>query len=820
MSWQLSTHELRSAWRNVRSRSWRAVLPMVLLALTLATNTVIFSLADSAVFRRVPFDRPEQLVQINREVARIPRGDPFLSATLMDEWRQQTDIFSGVHGYLTKTLFVVGTGEVEMVHTVDVTVGLVELLGTRPAWGRSFEPGDERQIALQPVLIAYELARGRFGSPERALGQRLATSGEPLVVVGVMASNFRFPDQRAKIWRALDPRGPLAGGYAGTRSIARLAPGVSPDRAAAVMAARSEAVAAAAGARRPYVARPAAPDITAVSPEQRRQFLLLFGAAVCLLLIACANVASVELAGALERAHAAGIQLALGATRASLARIAAIEGAIVTVNATGMAAVIARWATDAVSMTAPASLVRRLGANPLDLDDRALLFMAAAGSTAWLLGSLPVVFFAVRADVLAILKLEGSAAATSRGSARIRRLLTAGQVALSVVLLVAGIGYLRSYAALNAQEKGFDSSRLLTVSLTIPPQRYATDAARSSLREQVLERLRALPGVVAASATSAPPMRGASWLVHRMELDDRPPIEDDVLVAELDVDPDYFSTLRIPLLAGRTLQAGDSATDMIVSETFAHRYWPGQDPVGRTYRRSATGSWRRVIGVVGHVRTEDDPPGGRNARVLQTYYLRQPAPSADPGAADVRRLSASGGVYGVLTLMARVDPVTRPADVQGAVRTIDHSLIVSVSWVNEVYASQFEERLVVTRLVSGFAALACLVAAAGIYGVMSFLVAHRSREIGIRVALGASKRDIGGLVLGSALKMVGAGALAGIAGSFVTGRWLRAQFYGVTPLDPLTITGVTIVVAGLALFATWRPARRATRLDPTALLRH
>lgn len=304
---------------------------VALLATDLAANTIIFSAADALVFHRVPFRVPERLVEIQRRSTKAGSpGGTSLTPALFDEWRRQTDLFEGVGGRLQKVLFLTAQGvEPDLVNAADITVGLLEVLGVRPRWGRSFVDGDDRQTDPQPVLLAWSLARERFGDPARAVGQVVETSAERLVVVGVMPAEFRYPDVNTRIWRALDPRGPLAQGYAGVFSIARLRPDRPTDIILRAIAERSVAVGQAAGAPTDYAAVAVPLHRRRAADDQRRTFFVLFGAAVCLLLTACANVASLELAGAVSRARTYAIQLALGASRASLVRTALAEGAFI-----------------------------------------------------------------------------------------------------------------------------------------------------------------------------------------------------------------------------------------------------------------------------------------------------------------------------------------------------------------------------------------------------------------------------------------------------------------------------------------------------------
>lgn len=665
------------------------------------------------------------------------------------------------------------------------------------------------------MVIAEPLALARFGDPATAVGKRIETTGEPLLVVGVTPTTFQFPDSAIRIWRPLDPRGPLTRNFAGVFSIARIAPGVSPELLARTMEQRSAQIGAAGAARGDYIAQPGPLRGTLLPAEQRRLFLTLLGAAACLLLIACANIASLELASAVHRARTYAIQLAVGASTTALARTALLEGVALIGTAVAGAVGLTYFASGALVTVFPPYLTRG-SVNPIDVDERTLLFMAGAAAIVWLLSSLPVVVYASRGSLLDLLKIEGHAVAASGGTGLVRRGLTVAEVALAVLLLTGSLVYVRSYLALVALDKGFDTSGVVTIGLSIPPQAYPSLADKRALAREAVERLRARPGVIAAADAPPPPSMGANYYVEQLELDDRPPVEEKIAIAELDVEPDYFSVLRIPIRSGRTFEAGEPATQVIVSETFARRYFPGGNAVGHRYRRDPRTPWRDIVGVAGYVRSSNDPPGSQSTTSFQTYVPRQPPP---PSPATARRLE-SGGSFGFLTLMARVDSRARATDLFQTVRGIDKRFILKLDFIEDVYARQFEDRLFIARIITSFGVLAFLIAAAGIYSVMAFLVAQRIREIGIRMALGADARRISRLVLGSSLRLVIAGAILGVAGAIAAGRSLQSQLFGVQATDPATLVIVTAGVIATALLATWQPARQAARVDPKLLLKN
>lgn len=306
--------------------------------------------------------------------------------------------------------------------------------------------------------------------------------------------------------------------------------------------------------------------------------------------------------------------------------------------------------------------------------------------------------------------------------------------------------------------------------------------------------------------------------IDRLEVDGQPPIDTDLRFPRLWVTADYFKVLQIPLLDGRMFESGDPPTNVIITEALARRLWPNASAIGRRFREEPGRPWNHVIGVVAHVRTLRDGTSGPD-QYFQLYVARQPPPPPPPVRSAAPRGNYAGPLYGFLTITARVDSRDRIADLFQTVRSVDARNILTLEFVDDQYARQFADRLLATRIISGFGLLAFLIAAAGIYGLMTFLVAARTREIGIRMALGAGKADIRALVIGSSARLVAAGAVAGIAAAIAASRWIQSQLYGVQALDPLSIGAVAAGVVVVALLATWRPAHRAANVDPTLRLR-
>jgi predicted permease len=807
------TSRVRTIWRGVRARGWRAIFSVALLTVALAANTVVFSAVDAFVFDRVPYPLASRLVEIaTRNPQTGAPGSPFATAGVLDEWARQRDVFASVQGYLHKNVFVTAA-DTSRVPIADVTPGLFDLLGARPRWGRPFTAADAAQPSPQIVIVSEGFARDHFGSASDAVGRTLATASQPMLIVGVMPGTFAFPNGATPIWRVMDPHGPLTAGFVGVFTIARLADGIPFEAARDLVQSRAAAVGAAAGSRRPYAAT-LTPLRMATGPEtQRRLFLVVLGTAVCLLLSACASVASVELAAAVSRARVYAIRLALGEGRASLIASAMGEGlAIVTVS-TLLAMFAAQAGAAVLSVSLPDAL--RFGTvNVIDVDRRALFYMAAAAVATWLAASLPVVLFAARANVAELLK-QGETGATVRGS-RLRQVMTVSEVAVSIVLLAGTLLYARTYIALAAVDKGFDTRNLAVVTVSVPMRLYPSNQVKREFAELAIDRLTASREIVSGMWGSPPPDVGGAFTAH-LQADDRPAAAEETTVGMMQVQPSYFSTLGIPLRQGRALSDTDDEHAAVISEDLARQLWPGVDPIGHRFRWDRYNAWRHVVGVAARVRNERDPPGVIDATTFQVYtpWPRVlPAPPPDRGAAS------NDGAYGFISMVVRVDSPARLAAVLRTVREMKPGGEVRAAMLDDEYAEAFQDRLFAATIIGAFGVLAFLLAGAGVYGVMAFLVASRAREIGIRMALGADSAAIRRLVVRSSAGLLAAGLALGSAIALSSSRLVRSQLFGVSPSDPVTWTIVVAAVAVIAVLATWRPTRAATRLDPSTLLRN
>ena len=805
-----SGSELRWAWRGIRARGGRAAIAASLLAVTLAANTLVFATADALVFNRVPYVEPDRLVEIHARDAR-GRSRNLLHIDTIDAWRAHADLFDGIHGFADRTTFLALDGRSEIESIVNVTPGLIEMLGIVPRWGRPLAAADTSSINPQVVVIAESLARVRFGDPWLAVGRQLETAVEPLLVVGVLPDSFRFPRSSVRIWRAFDPRGPLGQSARGSvQTIARLASGATLDGVRDALAARSASVATATGAD-PATVFVTAPLTLARNPHGPLPALLLV-AALCLLLTACANVVSLELAGAMGRARDYAVQLALGASRAAIARVAMLEGAMIIGAATAAGFVLAAAGASTLATLLPAS-IRFSTPNTLDTDGRALIFMTAVAGLTWLVAVLPVVFYASRPALVETLKIEGRAAAASRGGSVARRALTTVEVTLAVLLLATALLAIQNYRRIVAFDKGFDSARLGEIRMVLPPH-----VAGRQFSEQMLERVRAMPGVEGAMTGTAPPMFGESWGGVRLEVDGRVAVgEDGVSLVVARVPLEYFRVIGLPIKAGRGFAPGEPETNVVITEDFARRFWPEGSAIGRTLRAGAVDQPRQVIGVVPRLPSLEEALTGARVDRLAMFSLRPPAPPvlARPQPAT----AATGGLYSYASVVVRLDSRDRAGEVLRQVRALAPQYAVDFTWTDERYAEGLDAAMLAARIVGAFGLLAFVVSMAGVYAVIAVLVASRAREIGIRVALGAARSDIRRLVFGSGLRLVAAGAVLGLGGAYALALVARSQLAGIQPFDAVTYGAIAVAVGAAAAIAVWQPARQAARVDPAITLR-
>jgi predicted permease len=801
--------ELHWAWRGVRARGWRAAFVVALFGVVLAANTVVFSAADAFVFRTVPYPDGDRLAQIE-ELQRDGTTSNWLPVEVIEEWRTHRDLFAGVQAHQLRGSAYVNVGGVtELVAAEQVTPGLFELLGVLPRRGRPFVQADVEPGAPPVVVIGETIARRLFGTAESAIGQLLPAGKETPTIVGVMPASFRFPAANDAVWYPLSLEPDRRPGLLSTNraNIVRLAPGVRADDAAAAVAARGPAVARVMPPVQLQDGRTFQPGLDPLTVrslvEARRHtgaaliFAMLVGAAFCLLLIACSNVASLELAAAAQRARSQAVLAALGASRGSQMRTAIVESGLLLAGSVLVAILLAGWGTSVLSAGLTPSMSEAL-VNPIDLDPRALLAMLLAGAVALGATTLPAVRRLSRLAIFAALREDARVMPVTRAAARTRQALMSAQVALTVLLLAGGALYLQSYLARLAIDRGFDDRGLIT--LEVLP---AADAPLRGveLTNAVHDRIAAAPGVLAVGRADTLPPSTQAGVFGRVWIDEVEQPQWPMLSAYA-VDPGFFTATAMPVVAGRPFTTTDPPDHVVITERFARRFWPDGQAVGHRFRIQGGFSRLSSFTVAGVARDfRQDRLLRDTGEEVFVFYMRQPATYSP--ARFVVRLADEAMLPAVATLA----------------RSVAERSVVRTDTIAARYARLDGDKRLAASITSGFGLLALVVATAGIYGVMAFLVAGRRREIGIRMALGADRGAVQRLVFRSSLAAVVTGAAVGVAAALVAARWVASQLYGITATDPATYAAVCGLIVATALAATWLPARRAARVDPALTLR-
>lgn len=810
-----SFREVSWAWRGLRFRGWRGTLVVGLLALALAANSIVFAAADSFLFNRVPYRGANQLVELGH-LTRFG-WQPSVWPELVPVWRKQADLFADFQADdMGPRVYLTGDNDPRYVQSEEVTPGLFEMLGARPRWGRSFTADDVRSGAEPVVIVADELAAKEYGDARLAIGQKMLIDRRMVRIVGIMPSAFRFPSGQERIWTPLDlTTVPL---HFRVGSIARAAPG---QTLAAVSRAVGDRAPAFDSLLRPEnqprwkdpsgtwfnpgrssreEARPIAPAL--VDPRLQRLFALLTAAAGCLLLVACANVINLELGASVARARTLAVSLALGASRATLIRTALFEGALAIAGATAAAAFLTWQVTSFIAAHLPLAMTNTL-ANPIRVDIRTLWFMAVVAAMTWLLASLPVAVRASRADVLEALKVDARTLSTSRAGARVRHVLTVGEVGLTVVLLLGASLNVITYRNLLNLPTGFDAARVVTVDVGQKPG--STESA-ASVQTRLLNAFKARPDVVAAAVAAASPPTMGGGIGGDLTVGSESTTRGQVDLGNLEVGYAYFRTLRLPIVSGRAFEPGDPPGSVVVDEAFARRFWQNGNAVGARFHvgdaRLGDAAEMTIVGVAAHMRTDRDS-------------VTEPSDSYFP----VYLPLLSGSDYVPLSFVARVNRDGLADSIQSMVRALVPGGRVRVSLMTDRYAATFADEQLASSIMSAFGLVAFVVATVGVYGVMAFLVAARTREIGIRMALGADHSAVRRLVLATSMKPVIAGAGIGVLAAVAAAHWARSLYFGVATGTPVTFTLVALVVIMTAALATWQPARQAGRIDPSRLLR-
>ena len=803
-----------------RSKPGFTITAVLCLGLGIGATTAIFSVVNAVLLRPLPYRAPEQLVRVYSEFPTFPGGGLhrfWISPPEYLDLKRDTRSWQTLDGWVTSGANLAGNTQPVRVADVFITGSMLTTLGVQPVLGRVITPDDDRPNSPLVINISYGIWQKVYGGRSDIVGQETMFNGQKATIIGVMPKQFAFPPGELvppEVWAPLqiDPAKPGGRGGHFLYLLGRLKPGVTPEQAQSELA----AIVREAGAHRSMGVHSFNPERhTLVSyPFQaevvrgvRPALLMLLGAVAFVLLIACVNVANLLLARAEARRREIAIRGALGAGLARLARQFATEGLLLSLTGA-----VFGLGLKVIAITNAGALPR---AAEIGLDWRVLLFaLAISILTGVLFGLAPMVSFFV-GGIGESLKETGASATATSGAQSFRQFLVAGELALALVLLVGCGLMLRAFWKLQRVDIGLDPEHVMTMSVSLPQGTYPKNENRDAMFRRLEERITTLPGIEAAALVSGlPPVRRPNMndtAIEGFVRREGGPIQNiDFYQA---VSKDYFKTMKIRLISGRTFNSADAAGTpcvVMVNQTMALRYWPGQDAVGhRVYPGDSDPpkdpkDWCTVVGVVEDVKNAglDQPTG------TELYMLFDQAPGSGTSTMNV-------------VVRAKSDPRGVPAEVRRQLQDLDPSLpLANVRTMEDVIATAQDRPRFLALLLSMFSAVALAIATVGIYGVISYAVARRTKEFGLRLVLGARPSDVRALVLKQGLWLVIGGTVVGLAAALALTRLMAKILFEVAPTDPVTYVTVPLVLAAVAMLASYVPAKRATRVDPMVALRN
>jgi putative ABC transport system permease protein len=788
--------DLRHAVRTLSRSPGFTAVAVLTLALGIGANTTIFSVVRAVLLRPLPLPEPERVVRVWEADPKRGWNQFSVSQPNFRDWVAEAKGFEHLGAFQGTAFHLTGGGEPERVAGALASASLFQVYGVTPAQGRTFLPDEERAGGPRVVVLGHGLWERRYGADRSVVGRTIELSGASYEVVGILPPTFEF-SLGVELWVPLvdDPAQANRSNHV-LSVFGRMLPGVTLAQAT------SEMGAIARGLEQRYPESNAGWGVTlstiddwAVPEETRRALVVLLAGVGFVLLIACANVTNLLLARAEPQRRALAVRAALGATRGRLLRQLLTESLVLAVVGGVVGVLLALWGTDLIAASREAT-VSRLDETRVDGVVLAFTLLVSLG-TALLSGSLPA-WQASRAGVGQALREGGRITGDARR--RLRGALVVGEVALTLMLLVGAGLMIRSLARLVQVPLGFAPENVLSAQINLPPTRYTDGDLRSAFFDRLLERLGTQPGVTGAAAITQVPFSGGNWAmevaVEGREAD-RPLSADTRAVT-----PGYFRTMGIPVLTGRDFTDRDRGDPLvlIVNDRAAKLFWPGDDPLGKRLRPGPRNPWGTVVGVVADSRnlnlTDDVRPA---------FYFT----NSQLGANDM-----------TLVVQSALPPASVGAALRAEVLALDRDLpVFNVRPMDEIVAAASGPPRFQTVLLGLFATLALVLAAIGVYGVVSYSVAQRTQELGVRMALGAAARDVRRLIVGQGLKLALAGVGLGAIGALALNGWMRTLVFGVSVFDPLTFAVVGVLLVVVAVAACWIPARRATRIDPLSALR-
>jgi putative ABC transport system permease protein len=800
--------DLRYAGRMQRKNPGFTIVAVIALALGIGANTAIFSVVNTVLLRPLPYKDPERLAMVWEDASKhgYPRDTP--AAANYIDWRDQNTTFEGMAAIADESFNLTGAGDPERLEGRLVSANLFPLLGVEPQLGRPFTAPEDQPGSNRVVVLSYGLWQRRFGGDNSIVGKTLNLNGDTYTVVGVMPARFQFPSSDDELWVPIA----FTAQQAANRNrhylqvVGRLKPGVSLEQAQTEMS----TIAARLQQQYPESNADLGAAVTSLHEhlvgDIRPALLILLGAVGLVLLIACANVANLLLARAAVRQKEIAVRVALGARRGRLIRQFLTESVLLATVGGVVGLGIAYGGLILLRAFIPENISQ---AREISMDLKVLGFTFLVSVITGLIFGLAPALQAARFNQTETLKEGGRDSATGSGGKRIRGLLVMSEVAVSLVLLIGAGLLINSFLRLRNVDPGFSADNLLTMKFVLPEPKYSNFANRTAFYSDLVQRVEGLAGVKSAAVTTNLPLyRQGNSISFSIEGRPAPPPGQEQIVVTRIVSPGYFETMSIPFLSGRQFTDQDTSTTprvVVISETMARRYWPGEDPVGKRIgagRIQRPEDWIQVIGVVKDVR--------------QFELTAEPRP-------QMYLSYRQAGFFAPRDLVVKtdVDPASLAATVRKTVWEIDKDQPVSnIKTMEEILLDSIARQRFSMLLLAIFAAVALILAAVGIYGVMSYSVAQRTHEIGIRMALGAQTGAVLKLAVGYGLKLVIAGVVIGLIAAFALTRVMSTLLFGVTATDPTTFALISLLLIGVAAVASYIPARRATKVDPIIALRY
>jgi predicted permease len=804
--------DIQYGWRMLLSRPGFTIIAGVALALGIGVNSAVFSVVNGVLLRPMAYKQSDKLVRIWEKWGGFDDGS--VSYPNFKDWRERNTSFESLAAYRWQGFNLTEGDQPERIIGRRVSSQMLTVLGVAPALGRDFTDDEDREGADHVAIISDALWRRRLGADPSAVGKTLTLDDEPYQVIGVLPADFHYflnadvlTTMEAKKAQWLTQRS----WHPGIQVVARLKPGVNIAQASADMT----SIAGALGQEYPdtnkehWVTLRSLYEATVA--DVRKLLLMLLGAVAFVLLIACANVANLMLVRASGRQKEVAIRSALGASRKRVVRLLITESVMLSLAGGALGLLTAYWGTGLALKALPSAIPR---SDDIRVDASVLLFTLAVSIVTGLVFGLAPAFGASKPDLNETLKEGGRSGSSGRQS--IRNVLVVAEIAISLVLLVGAGLLVRSFVALNHVNPGFDDRNLLTFDISLSTKQYSDASKTRRFFKEFVEKLQGLPGIQNAGATELLPLDGndneSQFYVSGRP---KPGASELPLAMQYTVSPGYLAAMRIPLLRGRFFQESDSLDSglvTVIDENMAAQYFPEEDPIGRHITVHDTPEKEfefQIVGVVGHVK-QTNLDTAQGAVVSPQFYFSSaqiPDRYVYPGSTLVVRAAGDPSAY--------LPAVRQTLGEMGGGATLSRA-----QTMDEVRGELISDRRFTLILVGLFSGLALILASIGIYGVISYSVEQRTREIGIRIALGAGRGQVVRMVVGGGARLALVGIGIGAASALVLTQFIRSFLFGVGPSDPLTFFGISLVLSFVVLLASYMPARRAMKVDPNMALRY